>query len=249
MFSRLFRGSQKAVGRVPDGSRVYAIGDVHGRADLLTELHKSIQNDAADYDGRRVVVHLGDYVDRGTNPNGVIDLLLGDPLPGFEVINLAGNHEEFLLKFLEDPSIGTPWLANGGDATIYAYGISLPRTGEQDERLRQVQSALRARLPAEHVSFLKGLTPFHIEGDFAFVHAGIRPGTPVDQQATEDLYWIREDFLSSRAEHSHIIVHGHTITRDPEERANRIGIDTGAYFSGKLTALVLDGDERRFLQT
>ena len=235
----------------PGGRRIYVIGDIHGRADLLRQIHAMILADAADHRNRQpVVVYLGDYVDRGLESRQVIDLLLDDPLPGFEEVCLLGNHEQAMLDFLEDAGIGPAWLYYGGAATLYSYGINAQvRPPEGQERFSYLSAELARVLPAGHLSFLRRLSLHHVEGDYLFVHAGIRPGLPMERQQQEDLLYIRDEFLNFPDSHGLIVVHGHTITADPDVRPNRIGIDTGAFATGRLTCLVIDGDERRFLQT
>jgi serine/threonine protein phosphatase 1 len=243
-------GETKPSARVPDGTRVYAIGDVHGRDDLLARLHAEILEDATGDGGlRRVVVYLGDYIDRGEESREVIDRLLSAPLPGFEVVHLIGNHDAWLLEFLNDVSVGSAWLFNGGDATLESYGVEARQALGGSSGLYAAQTALRENLPTEHLAFLRELRLHHVEGDYLFVHAGIRPGLTLQQQDPADLIWIRDDFLNAREDHGKIVVHGHSITRAPELQPNRIGIDTGAYASGCLTCLVLEGETRRFLQT
>ena len=255
MLNRLFTSRQRppAVERersVPAGSRVYAIGDIHGRVDLLAQLHERLREDAsASRSERRCVVYLGDYVDRGLQSREVIDLLLDAPLEGFESVHLMGNHEDFMLRFLDEPKVGPGWFANGGGATLYSYGVRMPPRGTDLARLSDLGEQLRANLPARHLDFLKRLKRWHVEGDYYFVHAGIRPGVALEEQREEDILWIRELFLDDPGEHGKMVVHGHTITQAPEMRPNRIGIDTGAYATGVLTALVLEGSERRILQT
>jgi serine/threonine protein phosphatase 1 len=236
--------------RVPDGCVVYAIGDVHGRADLLDALHGAIVADAATRAAtRRVLVWLGDYVDRGPDSRGVIDRLLAPPT-GFETVALLGNHEQFMLDFLEDPSMGPHWMMNGGAETLTSYGIALmDGCYFRADRWEALSRALRDALPVPHRRLLDRLRPSHREGDYLFVHAGIRPGTPLDEQALDDLLWIRGEFLFSEADHGAIVVHGHTISDEPQIRPNRIGIDTGSFFSDHLTALALEGDRRFMLQT
>ena len=253
MFSRLFsrRGPPPEIrsSKVPDGSRVYAIGDVHGRADLLRALQAKIQDDAAGYGGaRKLVIYLGDYIDRGADSRAVIDRLIEEPLPGFESIFLKGNHEDTLLRFLEDPQIASSWLAYGGDATLYSYGVSPPDCRRPDAVLAAQQSFSEA-LPLSHLQFFQATRVLHIEGDYAFVHAGFRENVAIDRQSIEDMLWIRHEFLDSRADFGKIVVHGHSITESPMVQCNRIGIDTGAFATGKLTCLVLEGDEHRFLTT
>jgi serine/threonine protein phosphatase 1 len=233
---------------VPSGFRVYAIGDIHGRLDLLSRLHQMILEDAqgAALDAR-ILVYLGDYVDRGPESAGVIDLLSQQTLPGFSAIHLMGNHEDFMLRYLDDNSSGSGWFANGGVATMRSYGVDFDY-GELLEPDR-LQDRLSRRVPSRHLEFLRGLPLSRVIGDYLFVHAGIRPGLAMELQSPTDLLWIRGDFLNSALEHGKIVVHGHTITDHPDVRPNRIGIDTGAFATGRLTCLVLEGDNRRFLHT
>jgi serine/threonine protein phosphatase 1 len=240
----------ECAGAVPAGTRVYAVGDVHGCAALLDRLHARIRDDARDAPERRkVVVYLGDYVDRGPDSAGVIDRLLDDPLPGFETVYLKGNHEDFMLRFLDDPSVGGYWLMNGGGATLASYDVTETRPGRSAGPADGLGDAFRARLPAAHREFLDGLRLMHREGDFVFVHAGIRPDTPLDAQTEEDLLWIREPFLGSPEDRGFVVVHGHTPVESPELLFNRINVDTGAVWTGRLTALVLHAGEQYFLQT
>ena len=208
---------------VPDGTRVYAIGDIHGRLDLLARLSERIVIDSGDFTGeRKVVVYLGDYVDRGPCSRGVIDLLVDEPLGGFESVHLKGNHEKFLLDFLDDASVWPFWLHNGADATLSSYGVT-PTAGPEG-----LQAEFRASIPARHLEFLRALSLSHAEGDYFFVHAGVRPGVALEDQDEADMIWIRDPFLFSDADHGKIVVHGHSIARQPEIEANRIGIEPGA---------------------
>lgn len=233
---------------VPPGTRVYAIGDIHGRLDLLSRLHQMILDDArASKAGDRILIYLGDYVDRGPDSAGVIELLSQEALPGFTAIHLKGNHEDFLLRFLDDTSSGTAWFANGGVETLRSYGVELEHA-DRDTPSRLLDKLSR-RLPARHLDFLRALSLHHCIGDYLFVHAGIRPGLAMELQSATDMLWIRGEFLNSTVEHGKVVVHGHTIADLPEVRDNRIGIDTGAFFSDRLTCLVLDGADRRFLHT
>lgn len=239
---------------LPPGELVYAIGDIHGRVDLLDEIHGLIEEDAAGRPAaRRTVVYLGDYVDRGPDSRAVIDLLLDTPLAGFESVHLLGNHEEFLLGFLADESMGEPWMLNGGTATLASYGVDPFARYTGDSPMAQLRLALSQVLPERHLAFLQQLAISHQIGDYLFVHAGIRPGVGLDAQTRDDMLWIRDPFLDSQEWHGVIVVHGHSIRRRPERKPNRIGIDTGAYVSDQLTALVLeateDGVSERFLQT
>ena len=244
-----FRQAVQPQAAIAADLRLYAVGDVHGRADLLRRLHKMIAADAlAAPQPRKRIVYLGDYIDRGPDSKGVLDLLVEAPLAGFERVHLQGNHEHALLGFLLDTRFAPVWLDNGGGATLRSYGIPVPDPYEPEE-LRQTQERLRAGLPEAHRDFLRGLELAHDEGDYFFVHAGVRPGTPLDRQNSEDLLWIREPFLGSLASFGKVVVHGHTISRAPEFCGNRIGIDTGAYASGCLTCLVLAGTTRAVLHT
>jgi serine/threonine protein phosphatase 1 len=224
------------------------VGDIHGRADLLEVLLEQIEADAACHPAAaKRLIYLGDYVDRGPASSAVIDLVLRDGPPGFEVVPLMGNHEEMMLRFLEDVAIGRTWMMNGGDATLRSYGVEPPSMFAGTPVLRHAQQQFAERLPAQHKQFLESLATSHIEGDYLFVHAGVRPGLPLDQQRTEDLLWIRDEFLDCSRDFGKVVVHGHSISIEPEFRPNRIGIDTGAYRSGRLTCLVLDGTDQQLL--
>lgn len=236
---------------VPAGSAVYAIGDIHGRLDLLVELHALIAADAAQRQAqRRVLVHVGDYVDRGPDSARVLDRLMDRIPAGFEPVYLLGNHERLMLDFMDDLNYGPVWLRNGGRETLASYGVDVTAGAATElDHLTRVQAELRERLPDSHRAFLAALELGHLEGDYLFVHAGIRPGLAVEAQDEGDLIWIREPFLSSDQNLGKIVVHGHTIAPEPVIRQNRIGIDTGAYYTGRLTALVLEGGARDFLVT
>lgn len=236
--------------RVPENARVYAVGDIHGRADLLGRLHDLIRADAAPFHDRRLaMVYLGDYIDRGPSSREVLDILVTSSLPGFETIHLKGNHEDLALGFLDDAQIGLDWTLMGGDATLMSYGAADGRRLRGSVDFATIQEKFHGKLPTAHLEFLRNLGSFHVEGDYLFVHAGVRPGRPMEDQDEMDLIWIRGDFLQSTEDHGRMVVHGHSITHEPEIRPNRIGIDTGAYTTGRLTCLVLDGDGRSFLST
>ena len=244
------RQSEGVAPEVPPGTRVYAVGDIHGRLDLLRVLHQLIHEDAYRHQApRNVVVYVGDYIDRGPDSPGVLDLLLDEPLPAFESVHLKGNHEDTLLRFLEDTTIGPSWFFYGGAETLLSYRVRPPNPPSKKEELVRAQRELRTHLPERHRRFMAQLKLTHEEGDFLFAHAGVRPGVALAQQQAEDLLWIRDEFLMSDAEFGKIVVHGHTITHRPDVQRNRIGIDTGAFASGKLTCLVLAGTEWSFLQT
>ena len=235
------------------GDRLYAIGDIHGRSDLLDRLHTQIRADAAKAPpGRRLAVYLGDYVDRGPDSRGVIDRAMEPDLPGFDTITLLGNHDFMMREFLVDPmEWGPGWLSavNGGGATLSNYGVEPPRRVYDPAAMAAARDALDRTLPPAHRAFLRGLLPYHEEGRYLFVHAGIRPGVALERQSLDDLIWIREEFLESRADHGRVVVHGHTILPAPALEPNRIGIDTGAWRTGILTAVALSAGEPRFLST
>lgn len=236
--------------RVPDDVRVYAIGDIHGRFDLFEALLASIDADhAAHAPKRRVLVLLGDLVDRGPDSAAVVERARQLVASEAEQVHaLAGNHEELMLLALDgDREATRVFLRAGGRETILSYGV--PRDAYERADFAEMPALMRAHVPAEHIAFLESLENLVEIGDYAFVHAGIRPGVPLAEQRTEHLRWIRSGFLDHRGAHPRMIVHGHTITETVDERPNRIGIDTGAYQSGRLTAIVLDGDTRRFLAT
>jgi serine/threonine protein phosphatase 1 len=235
----------------PVGTAIYAIGDIHGRADLLADLHRRIAHDAQERAAeRRVLVYLGDYIDRGPDSADVIDLVLDGAPAGFEIVRLLGNHERLMLEFLDNVRHAALWLRNGGDATLQSYGIE-PGVGPHLDAapLLDLQMALVERLPARHLEFLQSLQLKHAEGDYFFAHAGVRPGVALEAQREEDLIWIRDLFLNSDADHGRVVVHGHTIRPEPEFCPNRIGIDTGAYYTGLLTCLALEGTKQQIIST
>ncbi|MDE2005580.1 MAG: metallophosphoesterase [Rhodospirillales bacterium] len=222
------------------GRRVYAIGDIHGCAVRLAALHAVIAEDlAARPAASALVLHIGDYVDRGPDSAGVLAALIAGPrLPDrVEVVNLMGNHEHTMREALAgERAAGTDWLFAGGKPTLESYGID-------PEGPREAW----AGVPAAHRDFLAGLRMYHEEGGYLFVHAGIRPGIALAAQAPEDLLRIRQPFLYTDQDLGAVVVHGHTPVKAPVVRANRIAIDTGAVFGGALTAAVLEGDRIGFL--
>lgn len=232
---------------VPAGMRIYAVGDIHGCDALLDALHAIVAADMQSAAGRglrSVLVYLGDYLDRGPDSRAVIDRLLA-PAPGdAERYFLRGNHEAAFLDFLADPDARADWLSFGGVETARSYGAALASSGDWRRRLAKDLASL---VPAAHFAFLHGLRSHLVLGDYLFVHAGLEPGRPVESQGDETLLWIREPFLSSRRWHGHMVVHGHSVVASPEVLPNRIAIDTGAYMTGSLSCVVLEGTERRFL--
>ncbi len=249
LFNKLRKPTEAAVvPQIPDGQRVYCIGDIHGRADLLGQLHKMILNDAEGYGGVKTIVYLGDYIDRGEHSRQVIETLLSQPLPDFEAIHLLGNHEQAMQDFMQRPEATASWLSFGGRETLHSYGVTLTHIPTLRD-MPQLAGQLERKLPGTHRAFLHNCTESWRCGSYYFVHAGIRPGVPLDRQTLEDHLWIREEFLYSNANHGLIVVHGHSIAPQVETLPNRIGIDTGAFATGILTCLILEADQQRLLQT
>lgn len=236
----------------PPDTVIYAIGDVHGRCDLLERLTSQIVEDAAARSAsRRLLVYLGDYVSRGISSRRVIEMLLAPPPAGFDRITLRGNHEDYWLRYLDgDLDFGRRWFHWGGLAVLPDYDIDIgDRDWHDDAVLSDVRQQLAAAIPAEHRAFVGATRTSWRSGGYLFVHAGVRPGVPLADQEAHDLMWIRQPFLDSTADHGAVVVHGHCIVDAPELRANRIGIDTGAFKSGVLTCVVLEGARRDILQT
>jgi serine/threonine protein phosphatase 1 len=237
---------------VADGRAIYAIGDIHGRLDLITELLTKIADDAGQHpeDRERRLIFLGDYIDRGMQSRGVVETLLSKPWSGFDSIFLMGNHEEGMLDFLRGRSDESAWLSYGGVETLLSYGVAVRRLPPDGSATRELREALRQAVPVTHVDFLSSCVLSHTEGDYVFVHAGVRPGRPMEQQTRDDLLWIRDHFLRARLPlPGKVVVHGHTICEVPQDLGYRIDIDTGAFASGRLTCLVIRGRTRRFLNT
>lgn len=234
--------------RAPDGLRLYAIGDVHGRLDLLREMHGRIATDLGRRPCRRFrVIHLGDYIDRGPDSAGVVERLI-DFVQDGDGVCLAGNHDLFLRDFLTDPDrVGEVWLRYGGVAALASWGVDVDGDALRNRPLRTVHAALEARLPDAHRAFFTGLPLFEQHGDYVFVHAGIRPGQPLHKQREADLTGIRTPFLDHAGDFGFVVVHGHTVTPTPCVRRNRIGLDTKAYASGVLSCLVLEADAKGLL--
>lgn len=237
--------------RAPKGRRIYAVGDVHGRADLLRQLIRQIETDNEEVEGAAsVIVFLGDYIDRGLEAREVIDVLIALKAdPRFELRFLKGNHEAAMLDFMKRPSGGAGWLAFGGAETLYSYGVRAPQPGASPDDLRRTAEALRVALPRDHLEFLKELELVIRYGDYVFVHAGLRPGKGLDDQIEDDLLTIREPFMKSQRKWPFIVVHGHTPESNVHVDDRRIGVDTGAYATGRLSAVRLEGDTIRILST
>jgi serine/threonine protein phosphatase 1 len=234
------------------GERLYAIGDIHGRDDLLALTLAAIGRDLQQNQtgAAAKVIFLGDYVDRGPASAAVVDQLLNLEIPGAQCLFLRGNHEQALL----DAALGVAderqllgWLTYGGRETLASYGLASDLVYSSDGPA--ILAALQRVIPKAHIDWLARLPLWHESGDFLFVHAGIRPGVPLEDQEPHDLLWIREDFLDHRESFGTVVVHGHSISLDVDRRDNRIGIDTGAYATGVLTTLVLEEGTQRLLQT
>jgi len=238
--------------QTPPNTVIYAIGDIHGRDDLLAAMHDRIAVEVRQRTARRkLVVYLGDYVSRGEDSRRVVDRVLEWLPEGFERITLKGNHEDLLLRFLDgDLDAGRHWFDYDGLDALAHYGVAVPdRQSRDDETVAALRDRFAATLPLSHRDFFRSLTVVYRSGDYCFVHGGVRPGIPLAEQSEHDCMWIRKPFLDSDADHGAIVVHGHSISKTPVIAHNRIGIDTGAYRSGILTCLVLDGTSRSFLQT
>jgi serine/threonine protein phosphatase 1 len=235
-------GSLASPASLPEGLRVYAVGDIHGCAEKLDALHALMAEDAASAaEPRKVIVYLGDYVDRGPDSRGVLERLARPPPFTAETVRLMGNHEAMLLAALDDPGdarAAALWLMNGGGAALASWGAD-PEAP---------QEAWASALPAAHLALLRGLARSARFGGYFFAHAGVRPGVRLDRQDPEDLIWIREPFLSSTAEHGAVVVHGHTPAKTVVIRPNRIGLDTGAVYGGRLSCAVLWAGRLRLLQ-
>lgn len=250
-FRRRDKGGERDTPAAPSGpprARAYAIGDVHGRLDLLRDLLEQIDEDSRAHPcEREFVIFLGDLIDRGPDSAGVIELLdtVRGNLPN--PVFLMGNHEEMMLRVLGGESGQFwDWMRFGGYECAQSYGVEVGRLATLDAAAAAAD--VRAAIPPAHLAFVESFADSFRFGDYAFVHAGIRPGIALEKQTVADLRWIREDFLASTVQHPHVVVHGHTIAGEPDEHPNRIGIDTGAYASGVLTAIRLEGTTRKYLR-
>lgn len=221
--------------------RIYIIGDIHGRLDLLDRMIDRIDSDVQTYGGASLIVTLGDYVDRGPDSRGVIDRLLKNPFSG-DYVALKGNHEALFERFLKEPDIGNYWRQLGGLETLHSFGIPV-RPLMRGKNFEEAAEQLRSTVSTGQLNFLKSLKTSLSVGRFFLCHAGVRPGVPLDRQSEEDLLWIRDDFLRSDLDFGKIVVHGHTPIERPEFRPNRINIDTGAFATGRLTCLVVEAEK------
>lgn len=245
---RIRSGVNFSEAATPDGMRLYAIGDVHGRFDCLTTLHKMIADEIArDRPADWRIIHLGDYVDRGPQSREVLDFLARAQTADERNITLLGNHDEGMLKFLADPLDADVFIDFGGFDTAASYGVEL-RTMPRRELFESHRQLIEA-VPEHHFALLRDMPRSVSFGDFFFCHAGIRPGTALDAQSAHDLCWIRREFLDHLQLYDKVIVHGHTPCREPETCPNRINVDTKAFATGRLTALVMESTEKRFIST
>ncbi len=245
----LFRTEPPPTPRMEEGVRVYAIGDVHGRLDLVLELREMIEADLCAHPVERSIeLFLGDYIDRGPSSREVLDHLISSRPVCSERICLKGNHEQTLLEFLEDPDRLKHWARYGGMEMMRSYGVS-EGTPMTSAACKGIHKQFAAAFPDWHLAFCRDLPTAVSFGDYFFAHAGVRPGIPLAEQDDRDLMWIRDEFLSSSKYHGKLIVHGHTPTKQPEVHSNRINIDTGAFASGILTCLVLEDEGQGLIAT
>ncbi len=240
------RPPQRPVHRIPDPLVVYAVGDVHGRDDLLERAARAIEEDARTRpQAQHTTIFLGDYVDRGSGSAAVIERLSTGAFPT-PVVTLLGNHEQMMLQALEDDEELARWAGFGGLETMFSYEVDI-RSLQLGNGVGDTRSAFARALPARHRAWLGNLRPSYEVGDYFFCHAGIRPEVPLAAQAVSDLIWIRDAFTAHKTAHPKMIVHGHTPVREAEIHPNRINIDSGAYLTGTLTVLRLEGEEQRLI--
>lgn len=248
---RLFERAPAPAAKFIDGRVGYAVGDIHGRADLLAQLLDALEH-RVDEDRREagppIVVFLGDYVDRGPDSAGVIDLLLRERPHGYERRYLKGNHEQSMLGYMETPLENKAWVLQGGAETMHSYGVAPPPPiGATEADWLIAAEQLRAHAPQSHLDFLNNLERYVVYGDYAFVHAGVDASRTLEQQTDTDLFWSRAQFIASKRRFSHRVVHGHTPVERPYADERRIAVDTGAYASGVLTAARFEADQLDFL--
>ncbi len=248
---RFFERKPPPAAKFPDGRVGYAVGDIHGRADLLSALLRKLE-DSAEGDkregGEPIVVFLGDYVDRGPNSSAAIDLLLQQRPRGFERRYLKGNHEQMMLDFIATPLANRAWLLQGGAETLSSYGVTPPSPlNASDDDWTAAAAQLKAAIPPAHTAFIDALERYVALGDYAFVHAGIDASRTLEKQTDDDLFWAREAFIASKRRFSHRVVHGHTPVDRPYADHRRVAVDTGAYASGVLTAARFEGEDVSFV--
>lgn len=253
LLRRIFRGGTTAGRAQPQRQRlsidhrdygaVYAIGDVHGCYEALVEAENRIVSDGADIAGQKLIVLLGDYVDRGKRSRDVLDHLCRPAPDGFHRIALCGNHDDAFLQFVHAPKDNIKWLAFGGEDTLYSYGVDAKYLMAQRSGIHALSAAVMQAVPRSHVELLQAMPIVLSIGDVIFVHAGLRPGIALDAQSDEDLMWIREPFITKGPDLPWLVVHGHTPGISPVFASGRIGIDTAAFATGNLTVLKIAGGE------
>lgn len=241
----------RILGEVPNQCRVYAIGDIHGRADLLVQLLEKIVDDnmAQSIVERQVIIFLGDYIDRGPGSCDVIDILTSELPNGYEFFFLKGNHEAMMLEAMKNRQALPTWFHNGGQKTLLSYGINPERYIVTPGEALKLGELLAEKMPDRHKKFFRKLRLSVSIGDYFFVHAGVNPVTSIENQKERDLLWIRQRFLKHKRKFEKIIIHGHSVSNSPDLKSNRIGIDTGAWKTGKLTALRLQDRDYAFITT
>ena len=252
MLGKLFRTKPEpetvSVPRVADTDRIYAVGDIHGRADLLNEMFKRIAMDAAEHKDARNprIILLGDYIDRGDNSRDVIDLMLSvvETLPQDRLQFLMGNHEAALLAFLQDPTERSEWLRFGGLQTLSSYSVAPPKSNPTDAELVAVADALRASMGQAHLDFMMSFQRYLTSGDVVFAHAGLETSVALAEQDDDAILWGRSDFIETGGVEGLRVIHGHYDATEPVILPTRVCVDTGAYYSGRLTAIRLDEGEK-----
>lgn len=248
---RIFNRPPPRAARFAEGRVGYAVGDIHGRVDLLSLLLDELEGRAGGdkrENGLPMVIFLGDYIDRGPDSKKVIELLLAGRPVGFERRFLRGNHEQVMQAFMDNPMANRSWMVKGGAEALESYGVRPPPMTSNEEEWRATAEALRAAVPPAHIAFLNSLERYIALGDYAFVHAGVNLTRPLERQTDEDLYWSRERFINNRRRFSHRIVHGHTPVDRPYVDERRVAVDTGAYASGELTAARFERESVSFIR-
>jgi serine/threonine protein phosphatase 1 len=243
-FSSLFKPkAAKSASRI--GRLTYAIGDIHGRDDLFAALIDRIKEDSAAMDEKPCLVLLGDYVDRGPSSKAVLERILNlQSAQWCDLVVLMGNHEEATLRFLSEPDYGQAWVEYGGATTLASYGVAAPRLRQDSEGWVQARDAFIKALGPNHLKLLMDMQISYWDEDYLFVHAGVKPGRPLEEQGAEVFLWIRGEFLAVDRACDYVVVHGHTPRNEPENLRWRIGVDTGAYATGRLTAVKLHLESR-----
>ncbi len=245
LLTKLFSARKKlrsSVARVPDEMILYAVCDIHGRDDLLRDLIANIVEDLDLTAAKPVLLFLGDYIDRSFGSKAVIDFLLSDALAPSEPRFLKENHEATRLDFLRDGDAGPQWTQYGGADTLRAYGVNPPNKMFDQPAWKTAHEQFATKLPLAHLQFFEALELYAHYGDYCFVRADLRPGVPIDQQVDNDLLWSRDEFLNHNRPFGHVVVHGHSASLEPSHSNIRIGVDTGAYITGRLTAARLEAD-------